>query len=335
MIFVAGEPLHTNDSPRQGREILDALLENPDLVSASRSFRDTPEKVFGVGESSVGGGVGRRNHVYLFQREFATVDPRLIDLIGTDEATTCVGLVIRNRENGMTSVAHMDSQNVIEGGLSQMLSDLVDPTIEAEFDQTGTSSKYAKHAEVEGHSLPLCVKLVEVLGSSRLKFHIQTLFVLRHNTRRDSEGKRRPIFDGFLVETSAGSVVPARFDTTTRCPDEIVRRIRVFSSFEDLRWTGKLLDTYNWRRNQFVIASCLWTQRLVHIVSGLRKLPDSYLLSVCSTSPDAEGPDFIFNHRRMWDYLIRHPNWKETFPKGRPRIFERNEVGDWTMLEAD
>lgn len=201
--------------------------------------------------------------------------------------------------------------------------------------QTGTSSKYAKHAKVEGHSLPLCVKLVEVLGSSRLKFHIQTLFVLRHNTRRDSEGKRRPIFDGFLVETSAGSVVPARFDTTTRCPDEIVRRIRVSSSFEDPRWTGKLLDTYNWRRNQFVIASCLWTRRLVHIVSGLRKLPDSDLLSVCSTSPEAEGPDFIFNHRRMWDYLIQHPNWKETFPMGRPRLFERNDVGEWTMVEAD
>lgn len=34
----------------------------------------------------------------------------------------------------MTSVAHIDSPNVVEGGLSQMLADLVDPTIEAEFD---------------------------------------------------------------------------------------------------------------------------------------------------------------------------------------------------------
>jgi hypothetical protein len=34
-------------------------------------------------------------------------------------------------------------------------------------------------------------------------------------------------FNNFQVETSTGLVTPACFDRTSRCPDEIVRRIRV------------------------------------------------------------------------------------------------------------
>uniref|UniRef100_A0A2P2KDS7 Uncharacterized protein MANES_10G151000 n=1 Tax=Rhizophora mucronata TaxID=61149 RepID=A0A2P2KDS7_RHIMU len=43
-------------------------------------------------------------------------------LVGTDEATTCVGLVIRNQRTGMISVAHMDSTKIVDIGITQMLS---------------------------------------------------------------------------------------------------------------------------------------------------------------------------------------------------------------------
>ncbi|GAB2289093.1 hypothetical protein Dimus_023394 [Dionaea muscipula] len=346
MIFVAGLPFQVQDSPYQGSELLAGLMEHPALVSASLSFRDVPEKLCSY-ESSCMDGFSQGKHVYLFQREYATVDPRLVEFIGTDEATTCVGLVIRNRENGMTSVAHMDSPDIVEGGLSQMLLEIVDPAFDAELDvhliggfedtpakQIKSSTRYERHAKPDGYSFPLCAKIVEALAKSQEKFQIQTLFVLGHNTSRDSEGNTRPTFEGFLVETSTGSVVPARFDNATRCPDELVRRIRVSASFEDPNWKGKLLETYNRQRNQFVIAPCKWTRHLVQIASALHKLPDSEALPICSTSPDAEGPDFLDNQRRMWDYLIRHPNWKETFQMGKPRLFKRNDdEGGWVMVE--
>ncbi|VFR00070.1 unnamed protein product [Cuscuta campestris] len=47
-------------------------------------------------------------------------------MVGTDEATTCVGLVIRNPESGMISVAHVDSPDIVEIGITQMLSSIVD-----------------------------------------------------------------------------------------------------------------------------------------------------------------------------------------------------------------
>jgi len=53
-------------------DILSALLENPILVSASTSFKANPEKKFSFSE--------RSKWVYLFQREYATVDPAFVDV---------------------------------------------------------------------------------------------------------------------------------------------------------------------------------------------------------------------------------------------------------------
>ncbi|XP_074279855.1 protein N-terminal asparagine amidohydrolase [Silene latifolia] len=345
MIFVGGVPFQ-NNSNNEGSCDLVALMEHPALISASLSLRATPEKVFSASEASSSDGLTKSKHVYLFQREYATVDPMLVDLVGTDEATTCVGIVIRNRNNGMTSAAHMDSPKIVKIGLSQMLSKLADQKLDAELDVhliggfDDTPSLLAGKARHKnntkgGYSFPLCAKIIEGLGKSALKFHIQTLFVLGHNTKNDGEGNAYPIFTGFLMETMTGAVTPAIFDKTTRCPDELVRRIRVSASFEDPCWRGKLLDTYDTETDQFIIAPSSWSVRKVQMATYLQQLPDSEILHTCSTSPYAEAPDFVYNQRRQWDYLIKHSNWKEVFRMGQPRVFKRDTNGQWVMIEQD
>ncbi|CAA2971321.1 N-terminal asparagine amidohydrolase isoform X2 [Olea europaea subsp. europaea] len=42
-----------------------------------------------------------------------------------------------------------------------------------------------------------------------------------------------PFFNGFMVETSTGSILLTNFDRMSRCPDEVVRRVRVTACFED------------------------------------------------------------------------------------------------------
>lgn len=39
--------------------------------------------------------------------------------------------------------------------------------------------------------------------------------------------------------------------------------------------------------------------RLIEMVWELNQLPDEEILTTCSTSPSAEGPDFIDNQRRL------------------------------------
>lgn len=179
--------------------------------------------------------------------------------------------------------------------------------------------------KTEGHSFPLCNKIIECLWTRPETFHLQTLCVLHHNTWRDSEGNAYPIFSGFSVslwfiqfrsvyflssfrvelwfssqftswftsykmisivwvhsvkqikplerkfnlnvllfllviqvKTSDGSVFPASFDSTSRCPDEVIRRIRLSSSYEDPSLKGRLLETYETHTDQFKIEPCCW-----------------------------------------------------------------------------
>lgn len=62
-------------------------------------------------------------------------------------------------------------------------------------EQTGSEG----NPEQVDHSFPLCAKIIEALGKSAVKFHIQNLFVLGHNTRKDTAGNTLPIFSGILV----------------------------------------------------------------------------------------------------------------------------------------
>ncbi|KAM1285862.1 hypothetical protein EV1_028405 [Malus domestica] len=343
MIFVDGHLSSTDSSASpQGRDILVALLEHPALVEASASFKAIPERRFSVREESVMEATPPGKWVYLFQREYATVDPAFVDFVGTDEATTCIGVAIRNPRNGMTSVAHMDSPNIVDMGLSQMLSLLVDHNKDMELDvhlvggfedvstNHGNYNTTSESQEnMDGYSFPLGAKIVETLWKRPEKFHIRTLCILGHNTRRDPEGNAYPNFNGFMVGTSNGSITPAIFDKTSRCPDEVVRRIRVSVSYKDPSWKGKLLETYDTQTDRFKIAPCCWTLQQLHFALSLQRYSDSEILIMCSTSPSAENPDFVANMRRHWDYLIKHPDWRETFPMKQPRIFERTAEGGW------
>lgn len=335
MILVDGVPIAAASSRSQGSELLASLLQNPTLISASDRLKSTPErKVSGPEFVKL---------VYVFQKEYATVDPSLVQFVGTDEATTCVGLVIRNQETGMTSISHMDFEGIVDLGLEQMLSLVVkheaDTTLDVYliggFDDAprekinGTSRRLKKR---EGYSLPLCSKIVEALQNREENFHLQTLCVLGHNTKQDSNGNPVPIISGFLVDTLSGFTVPATFDRTTRCPDEIVRRVRLCVAFKDPRWKGRLLETYDTLHDRFQIAPCSWVPDWGQYASSLLELSDSEILMRCSTSPAAESPDFVENERRIWDYLVKHSDWRQTFVGRKPRVFGRTTAGEWTRV---
>ncbi|KAG4963054.1 hypothetical protein JHK82_039728 [Glycine max] len=83
-------------------------------------------------------------------------------------------------------------------------------------------------------------------------------------------------------------------------------------SYEDANWNGKLLETYDCGIDYFKISPCRWTLRQNHIASSLLNYSDSEILSICSTSPTAEAPDFVENLKRdrpfvnkEWQFISR------------------------------
>ncbi|WVZ79384.1 hypothetical protein U9M48_026965 [Paspalum notatum var. saurae] len=363
-----------------GRELVAALLGNPGLRDAADRLKATPERRISAGQE------GAPRHVYVFQREYATVDPARVEvrcvewrpgfrgsieqswgirgssspglwviesvqrgrgpgvlmeleLVGTDEATTCIGVVIRNNKTGMTSVSHMDFPKIVEGGLKQMLELLGDDSAPFDVHLIGgfadgptkvVRSSGKKHTKQEGYSYPLCCEIVEVLHKSQQQFHLRSFCVLENNTKTDSFGNALPVIGGFVVETSSGIVTPASFDMNSRCPDEVVRRIRVSVCSYDPTWQGRLLETYDTQRDVFRIAPACWMPDWADIACSLNQLSDSEVLLQCSTSPAAEPPHFVENERRIWKYLIDNPDWEETFPKHKARVFHRTSGGSWS-----
>ncbi|KAL6493894.1 hypothetical protein OROGR_031803 [Orobanche gracilis] len=301
MIYVSGVPFAFDDSC-QGTDTLIALMEHPLLVSASNLLKSMSEKNLSLSEVSGSGHSEVGKLVYVFQREFATVDPALVDSI---------------------SLAHLDFPEIVDAGLGQMLSSVTDQDSDDPFDVhlvgafDDISSQHSYPAiksrtKMEGYSYPLCAKIIETLRNRSEKFRIQTFHVLGHNTKWDCEGIGYPVFHGF-VDTSTGSIVPASFDGSSRCPDEIVRRIRVTSASDDPKWTGKLLDTYDTKTDRFVIAPCAWSIRKKHIALRLQNLSDTEILLSCSSSPSAEGPEFVDNERSEMGSLDQTPRLERNF----------------------
>lgn len=65
---------------QQAGDLLMALLEHPVLVSSSESFKAIPERKLSVSEHSGSEESTQSKCVYVFQREYATVDPALVDV---------------------------------------------------------------------------------------------------------------------------------------------------------------------------------------------------------------------------------------------------------------
>ena len=57
-----------------------ALMEHPYLVSASSSCKAIPERKFRISEESGSERLRQSKCVYIFQREYATVDPAVVDV---------------------------------------------------------------------------------------------------------------------------------------------------------------------------------------------------------------------------------------------------------------
>nr|CAB3468438.1 unnamed protein product [Digitaria exilis] len=350
MLLVDGEPVLSSSAGAASRvggvgmELVAALAAHPGLRDAAGRLKATPESRISAGQE------GAPRHVYVFQREYATVDPARVEVVEgvscvpvtPDSVTSCavkVNFVFLGQGKSCvllsgtfddafdlplfdprTSVSHLDFPKIVEGGLKQMLELLGDDNAPFDvhliggFSDASTKvvrSSGKKHIKQEGYSYPLCCKIVEVLHKFQQQFSLRSFCVLDNNTTTDSLGNALPVIGGFVVQTSSGVVTPAGFDMNSRCPDEVVRRIRVSVSSYDPAWQGRMPD---------------WAD----IASSLNQLSDSEVLMQCSTSPAAEPPHFVENERRIWKYLINNPDWEETFPKHKPRVFHRTSDGSWS-----
>ncbi|CAH9093831.1 unnamed protein product [Cuscuta europaea] len=154
----------------------------------------------------------------------------------------------------------MDVPEIIDNGLTQMLSSIIDQESDEILDvhlingQNTVPREANNTGRIEGVSMELCESIIQFLCKSNKRFSIKTLHILDRNTVHDERGNAYPIFSGFLVETATGSIFPATFDKTIY-PDATVRAARLMTSHGTYK---RLLETYETMSDKYVIAPCSW-----------------------------------------------------------------------------
>jgi hypothetical protein len=131
------------------------------------------------------------------------------------------------------------------------------------------------------------------------------------------------------VETSSGRFLPAYFEQESRGPDGTVRAVYTTILGGNKKWDPTLVSPYDSVSDTFVIQPFTTVAAARNYTEYMLRLPDDEFLQNFSTSPYAEGPDFVPTSRRMFHFMKSKPSVSETFPRGEPRVFTRTSSGGW------
>eukprot|EP00271_Cylindrocystis_brebissonii_P003934 TRINITY_DN15207_c0_g1_i2.p1 TRINITY_DN15207_c0_g1~~TRINITY_DN15207_c0_g1_i2.p1 ORF type:complete len:379 (+),score=37.13 TRINITY_DN15207_c0_g1_i2:611-1747(+) len=340
-------------------EVLERVLREPGLTALSSTFRRQQPLVIEdekgrllrsssrlAAQAGQTARVNGRRAVYVAQREYALAvrgGEDAVDFIGTDEMTTCMGIVLVEPTSGGVCVGHLDFPNSVVKDLQAMTGALratedqhIEVHIAGCFDDTEGAAReplnpYAYVSEplpsgYPGYSWDLAVAVFWWLYRSRLQFLLRSACILRHNTAY--EGASRPIVCGIGVDMRAWRVCPMRFSPEMRGPALELRGTV-------LKAKSSACCPYHTATDTYRIGPYIY-QDNEEETRWLLGLSDDDLLQQNSTSPWAESRDFVPNLRRQLQFYLDHPDSRMAFPNRKPKIFRRRadeSSSGWILWE--
>ncbi|XP_062513870.1 protein N-terminal asparagine amidohydrolase-like [Corticium candelabrum] len=291
------------------------LIQNEDIKTAAAAFTSHQLQQPAV------------NVLYVAQREMATVNPMsdAVQILGSDDATTCHIAVVRHIATRVTTLSHLDGSRVADC-VAKMVESCGD---EAERILGGTDRKFDVFLvggfDDERHtSVGLSNETLRALQSQPHHLILNLACITGLNDRMDGR-YHKPIVYGIGVDIQTGDIFPASF--TDKGPDEALRSARIFSNNEET------MSIYNPSTCEITIPPFDYTDfpggdTWLH-------LPDSVILQNLSTSPHAEPPHFVSSVKATIRYMGKHPRPRETIFLNRPRRYRRSpHTNEWTLQEG-
>jgi len=173
------------------------------------------------------------NVLFVAQKEYAIVktDDSLFKVTGTDDATTCHIVVMKNEEESTICVAHIDSADCFES-LSQMVLEVVG-NCSLNTDFYIELSIFGGYCDERETSESLTLDLLQFYHSCRVKFKLHNMCVGSANTTR-KKGINYPIIYGIAVDLRSNLIFPASFPLNIRGPQLPLRSSRGFCDVSKL-----------------------------------------------------------------------------------------------------
>ena len=268
--------------------------------------------------------------LYVGQREVAVVAPGdNVKMIGSEDATTCHIVILRDVHTGVTGLAHLDNEEPNDfltlerevrdrQGVRQVTREL--DTLEY------TVSILGGYDDENSTSEEITEMLIMVMQGLKARFILQLACTGSVNTVMKDDVPWPKLYGGG-VDVDTGEVFTAKF--SYHGPDTDIRSLRLHSRGATLH---NIYDPY---AGKIVIQP--FAYRVMPDAHLWLKKADSFILKYCSTSPLVEPPEFCEHIRANFRRMISDPQPMETlFPGGRSRVYKRHEItGQWILELED
>ena len=262
--------------------------------------------------------------LYVMQREYATVsrDDKNVIVIGSEDATTCHIVVLRNTATGLTSLGHFDGQDTSNG-----IKNMIEAVTSGSAEGSGKIELglFGGFLDNRGISEKLAISILEIIQNHRESIHLTSACMVGFNDTIE-KGLHKPIVFGVGVAIQDGEIFPATFQD--KGPDECIRHARNSAGIEEMT------EIYNSRYQELRIPPYEYKEDITWIIPFFLSASDDEILEDLSTSPHCEPSDFVENTKATLRHILTHPKPLETvFPGGKPRVYKRHAGNDgWELV---
>ncbi|XP_053392624.1 protein N-terminal asparagine amidohydrolase-like isoform X3 [Mercenaria mercenaria] len=243
-----------------------------------------------------------------------------IQVLGTDDATTCHIAILRHTASLVTGMAHFDGS-----GLQLAVQNLIDTVLrETGGKQWGRLelTLVGGFKDSRGMSEELSFKLFDAFNRSPTDVHLVTACITDLNTRIE-KGIPYPVIYGLAVIVQTGEIFPAKFQD--RGPEQPLRSARHFTGSEEV------INIYDNRKKQLVIGP--FDYSTMDEIDLLCRLPDPIIREHLSTSPEQEPKHFEASVRAALVQIRDFPDPLKSVFKGKGIYFKKEADGRWTKVD--
>lgn len=282
-------------------------------------YRDTASQLLAI-PTKVIGPVGL---LYVQQRELAATLPndKNVNILGSDDATTCIIVVVRHSGSGAVALAHLDGSGTDEAvyTMVQRVQELAlgYPEGRIELQLVGGFS------DPSGYSENLFYNIMNTFHKHILEIDLTLACIGEMNTTI-RENIQWPMIYGIGVNLKTGEIFPASFPE--KGPDQPLRYARHLTGVQ------QVLDIYDCHLGLLKIGP--FNYEPLRGVDLWLEQSDDFILQHLSTSPKVEPPHFVMQIRQTLKYIQDNQFPAVTvFRDNRPHYYRRDEhTGVWQAI---
>lgn len=311
MVLVINGIIQEDPPPDSGT----LFLNHPSLIQSAEQLLSIPQKV-----------VCPSGLLYVRQREMAVTTPfdKCVTLVGSDDVTTCIIIILRHSGSGAVGLAHLDGACTDECVMN-MVQRIQELSLGY---QEGIYELFlvGGYADSRHYSEDLFYSIMYSFHKQPIEVHLLVTCVGEKNTTIRN-GLNYPIAYGVAVNIKTREIFAATFPD--KGPEKALRVARQLTGGQ------QVLDIYDCTSGVLRIGP--FNYEPLRGVDLWLEQSDEFILQHLSTTPDVEPNHFVPEIRAALKYIHDHPFPAVTvFRDNQPRCYRRDEhTGLWTPFRYE